>query len=415
MHRGAGARLKLIDQGRSCPPMISKCTEECTEEDSSRTVQVNMSRLINRVRFPSRIRHDLVGLACLFLVLGPVLSGCGPSDPIVTYTIPTAVPDQLKPGKDRMLAAMVPHDDQVWFFKMTGPEAAIATVEDSFREFVREVQFDDGTPLLDPLPEGWRRGGDKPMRFATIDIDTPERQLNISVSKLSRQPDWDGQVKANVNRWRGQLGLDPSDDKWAEGAAFELASAKSEPPSIWVDLVGDPSEADDSMSSPPLARRNASVPPSSPVSSPPVSTEPDARLSFDQPEGWRPSRSGGMRMAAFKMGSEEAAAELTVIRAGGDLRGNVARWLGQVRGGSVADEVIDAAFDKAQTIEVDGRSGQRFLLTGEQPDQGMAIDGTIVPMEGGTSLFVKVTGPAATVTQQSDAIATFLKSLELNL
>jgi hypothetical protein len=77
--------------------------------------------------------------------------------------------------------------------------------------------------------------------------------------------------------------------------------------------------------------------------------------------------------------------------------------------------VVDKALADAQQVDVDGRPGQRFLLTGEDPASGTAIDATIVPMDGGVSLFVKMTGPAKTVSEQSDAIASFLDSLELNL
>ena len=97
------------------------------------------------------------------------------------------------------------------------------------------------------------------------------------------------------------------------------------------------------------------------------------------------------------------------------MRGNVARWLGQVRQGQVPDKVVDQALADAVSVDVDGRAGQRFLLTGEDATVGTAIDATIVPIDGGTSLFVKMTGPAKIVRDQSDAIASFLQSLELNL
>jgi hypothetical protein len=122
-----------------------------------------------------------------------------------------------------------------------------------------------------------------------------------------------------------------------------------------------------------------------------------------------------MRLAAFDVGPEDSPAELTVIPAGGDLRGNVARWLGQVRQGNVPEEVVDQALSDAKTVDVDGRPAQRFLLTGDDAATGTAIDATIVPMDGGMSVFVKMTGPAKTVTEQSDAIASFLQSLKINL
>lgn len=126
-----------------------------------------------------------------------------------------------------------------------------------------------------------------------------------------------------------------------------------------------------------------------------------------------------MRMAAFDVGPEEAPAEITVIPAGGDLRGNVARWIGQVRGDTPADDVVDAAMAAATEVDVDGRPGQRFFLAGEESaedeNDATAIDATIVPIDGGMSLFIKMTGPKNVVSDQADKIAKFLASLELKL
>ncbi|MFK8111547.1 MAG: hypothetical protein AB8B91_05080 [Rubripirellula sp.] len=348
--------------------------------------------------------------------------GCQKLEPIVTYTIPTKVPEQLQAGKDRMLAAMVPKGTDVWFFKITGSEKSVASIETMFRDFVEQIEFADGVPVLKDLPEGWRRGGDKPMRYATIDVQTTANQLDLSVSKLGRQEDWDQQVKMNVNRWRGQLGLETSQDKWAEGAAIKIASADSE--GIWVDIVGESGGA--SPMTPPFAGGAASPPFASANENSPVIPRPvdqgepkpmvaDERLKFDRPEGWRDGRMTSMRMAAFSVGPEEAPAELTVIPAGGDLRGNVARWLGQVVGGTAPDDMVDKALENAEKLDVDGRESQRFMLTGVDAESGTAIDATIVPIEGGMSLFVKMTGPVDTVKAHSSEIASFLESLKLDL
>ena len=118
-----------------------------------------------------------------------------------------------------------------------------------------------------------------------------------------------------------------------------------------------------------------------------------------------------MRLAAFNVGDVDDEAELTVIAAGGGLRENVARWLGQVRGGKVPDEVVDKAFSDAKDIEVNGISAQRFWLTGENAKDGDAIDATIVPLGDGASMFIKMTGPLTTVSDQADALTSFLESL----
>ncbi len=360
--------------------------------------------------------------------------GCDSPAPVTVYTVPTEVPEQLRAGKERMLAAMVPKGDQVWFFKVTGPEAAISLIEPTYRNFVESINIEDGNPDLEELPEGWRLGGKKPMRIASIDVETPNKQLDISISTLGRQTDWDNFVAINVNRWRGQLGLPASDAKWAGGQPLTAATSDGE--SVWVDLLGEPSGSR-SMSSPPFAgamsagpmsagpfagqtppMANALPGSSSAASSPPSGNQDfqsDPRLKFDRPEGWRDGRMSSMRMAAFNVGPEDSPAELTVILAGGDIRGNVDRWLGQVNGGGVSPAIVDKAMAEAKNVKVDGRPSQRFLLTGSDPQAGEAIDVTIVPMDDGISLFVKMSGPVATVTAQSEAIASFLESLKLNI
>lgn len=362
-----------------------------------------------------------IGRSLFLIAFLAVVAGCREPAPIITYNVPTEVPQQLKPGKDRMLAVMLPKGEDVWFFKVTGPEKAVDSIESTFRSFVEQVTFDGDVPALDELPEGWRRGGEKPMRFATLDVETPLKQLDISVSKLQRQGDWDNQVNMNVNRWRGQLGLEKSDEKWAEGKLVEIAAADND--SIWVDLIG--ASGGSSGMTPPFANRRPpfaaggsempSIESGSGTGNAPPAAKPDDRLKFQRPEGWRDGRMSSMRMASFNIGPEESQAELTVIPAGGDLRGNVARWLGQVRDGEVPDEVVDAAMAAATKVSVDGRDGQRFFLAGDEADQGTAIDATIVPMDDGMSLFVKATGPAQTVKQESEAIAAFLESLKLSL
>jgi hypothetical protein len=381
-----------------------------------------MSRLANSAIVNSVGFRSLATRFGIAVLLWGGMVGCQRSEPVVIYTIPTRVPEQLQVEKERMLAAIVPKGDQVWFFKVNGPQAAVDQIETQFRDFVRAIRYADGLPVLTSLPDGWRRGGEKAMRFATLDVETPGRQLNISISQLDRQSDWDEQVKMNVNRWRGQLGLASSEAKWAAGQPLEVAEADTT--SVWVDLLGDSAAAGSAMS-PPLA--GISPPPAAELAAGdraatnPVPNDPappgqaDPRLKYVRPPGWREGRMSSMRMAAFSIGPEDSPAELTVIPAGGDLRGNVARWLGQVRQGEVSDEVIDQAMAAATIVDVDGRKGQRFLLTGEDASSGTAIDATIVPIEGGMSLFVKMTGPAQTVSDQSDEIASFLESLELDL
>ena len=532
----------------------------------------------------TRRNWSLMLLACCVANFG----GCKRPDPVVTYTVPTKLPAKLVPGQDRMLAAMLPKGQEIWFFKVTGPEGAVDSIRSEFRSFVEGIEFEDGSPNLKDLPAGWRRGGKKPFRYATLDVETPDKQLGISVSSLPlREDSWDEQVQDNVNRWRGQLGLPKSEEKWAGGEALTVKSA--DPNSVWVDLVGE-TGTNNSMS-PPFANRIAPPSPSGAPSSqaasspamsaadermlaamvpkgsdvwffkvkgakaavaslaktlrgfvegvkfeqgmpvldnlpstwtrggerpfrhatldvstpagkldisvsklvrqqdkpwsdqvdmnvnrwrgqmgmppsaeqwagaeplsvanaddgsvwvdlsggggkiaednpkrsgttPPLASQEDGAdgkadaVTYEAPAGWRNGRMSSMRLAAFNVGPEDKSAEITVIPAGGDLRGNVARWLGQVRDGKVPDEIVDQALKDALNVTVAGKPGKRFVLVGEKDtDPRMAIDATIVPLgsDGTTSLFIKMFGAAETVEGQADAINSFLKSLKLNL
>tara|TARA_R110002049_G_scaffold2750_8_gene22283 strand:+ start:236141 stop:237235 length:1095 start_codon:yes stop_codon:yes gene_type:complete len=361
-----------------------------------------------------------------------LIGGCSEPEPITTYVIPTKIPPQLKPERDRMLAAMVPHEDEVWFFKVVGPESATEVIDEPFREFVESIEFRDGNPDLSQLPEDWRLGAKKPMRFATIDINTPTKQLDVSISSLSRQESWDEQVVMNVNRWRDQLGLDPSKGDWAGAEQIETASTDG----VWVDLIGKSSAGSSSMSPPMMGGMPGSMPPTRrPVAQ---ASEPDPRLKSKRPDGWRDGKKSSMRWASYNVGPEDASAEVTVIPAGGDTRGNIKRWIGQIRA-NVTDEMVDQAMESADNINVSGRDAQRFILTGDAlpgdasgddqdsdadesdnpsdtaasgPQPGQSIDATIVPLEDNFSLFIKMTGPTETVTQQHDALTSFLESLE---
>jgi len=361
--------------------------------------------------------------------------GCEQAEPIRQYRISTAVPAVLK-GNDRMLGAMIPHEQAVWFFKVTGPVDAIESAEKEIRQFIKDVKFTDGSPQIDELPSGWNRDSDKPMRMATLLINTPSKQLELAISQLPKTDDWDEQVALNVNRWRGQLKLADSPSRWAGAEPLELTTA-TDPPAVWVDITG---EMGAGPSMPPFA--NMGAPPSAagassegsrtpmvadaggPATSTPGSagsTDTSAgdnspgKLKYEAPEGWRAGKMSMMRLAAFDIGPEDQKAELTIIQAGGDLRGNVDRWLGQVRGETPPSEVVDAALSAAERMTVSGYDAQRFYLDNGKPEdpQGQAIDATIVPLEGGMSMFIKATGPAETLAAQRDAIGKFLKSLSI--
>lgn len=397
----------------------------------------------------------LASLWCIGLL--SVLAGCSQEAPIITYQVPTKMPAVLAAEDTRTIAAILPQKDQAWFFKIMGRKSAVDSIDDTFREFVENIEFEDGKPNLDSVPSDWRKGADRTMRFASYDINTPVQQLDLSVSQLSRMDDWSEFVVMNVNRWRKQVGLSDSKEEWASAETMTWSGSDefADAPAIWVDVTGRPTDSGPpmmaggapfaSMAGGPMASGTApaasdphaglprdaqeaieqakasgkSMPAPKEKAFPKASDSDDApksypALDFDRPEGWRDGRMSMMRMAAFNAGPEESSAEITVITAGGDLRGNVARWMGQVEGGQPDDADVDEALESAEKLTVAGRDAQRFILQpkDKSDDQASSIDATIVPLENDFSLFIKMVGPADVIADQDEAMRSFLKSLK---
>jgi hypothetical protein len=143
--------------------------------------------------------------------------------------------------KTRILAATLRREDVAWFFKMTGPDQLVAQQKPAFVEFLKSVSFsapmaqaalppshppiDSGAmppamaaPSSEPaspkpdwqVPPGWQEtsGGQFLLAKFVISGDA-NSQAAVNVS---RSAGMGGGVLANVNRWRGQLGLAP----WTE-------------------------------------------------------------------------------------------------------------------------------------------------------------------------------------------------------
>jgi len=144
-------------------------------------------------------------------------AGCGPNEGITKVTEPrddfgkrepaknNAVPDAKIPT--RLLAVIAPAPEgQSWFFKLMGPADLVRTQESAFDAFVSSIKFNDqhDKPVTWVLPEGWREGPKKPIRYATI-LPCPEDDtIELAVTLFG------GRLLENVNRWRvQQLGLEP--------------------------------------------------------------------------------------------------------------------------------------------------------------------------------------------------------------
>jgi hypothetical protein len=122
----------------------------------------------------------------------------------------------------RILVAMLTSGGTSWFFKMTGEDSFVASQTESFLQFLKSVSFAQNSPAqiaaapasqnesagsIWTIPSGWQQLPPSEFlvaKFSIADADGAAAQVNVS----SLAGDGGGQL-ANLNRWRGQLGLEP--------------------------------------------------------------------------------------------------------------------------------------------------------------------------------------------------------------
>jgi stage V sporulation protein SpoVS len=161
----------------------------------------------------------------------------------------------------RLIGALTPRGGETWFFKMTGDDAITAQQRDAFLKFVKSVSFDKpAAPAATAtthaaatssssaavaaaakasgfspwtVPPHWKVQPPGQMLLATFAIEDAAGKATLTVSAF---PGDVGGVLANVNRWRGQIGLGP-----IEAAALDQEAKPLDLPAgkaLLVDATG---------------------------------------------------------------------------------------------------------------------------------------------------------------------------------
>lgn len=152
------------------------------------------------------------------------------------------------------------------------------------------------------------------------------------------------------------------------------------------------------------------------------SCEP-AGIEWKVPTGWVAGLEKPMRVATYMAASGDQLAECAVFffgaGQGGDVDGNIARWISQVKQPDGSDSGEKAKRDKVKsacceitTIEVEGTylssSGPMMQTTAEKP--GFVLLGAIAPGPKG-NVFYKLTGPKSTVDKVREDFLGMLRSV----
>ncbi len=207
----------------------------------------------------------------------PVIIGSGEGR---LFDFAGATPDEDKPA--RMLAAILHREGTAWFFKLLGDDKLVAAQKPALLEFLKSIQFGapgsgevpmasatlpdghppvpggpaasaaglpDGHPPITPaaapaapvagssewkLPAGWRElapGTFQRARFLAAESAAGRAEATISILAGTGGGDL-----ANVNRWRGQVGLPPITE--AELATAAVTVEADGRPAKLVDMTG---------------------------------------------------------------------------------------------------------------------------------------------------------------------------------
>jgi hypothetical protein len=273
------------------------------------------------------------------------------------------------------------------------------------------------------------------MRYATLLMPTDAKPVEVAVSGAS----WPGtpeSVVANVNRWRGQLKLPPTD---AANVAKDVREAKAGERTITiVDLrgrytggmmppfaggAGAPGQAAPGAGSnlpaghPPI---DSATPPAGQATAPAMPAAPK----FTAPADWKQVSipAGGMKVAEFAIGDAEHRATVTItpfsLNAGpsiADPLQNTNMWRGAVGLPPIKQDDLKKY---TETIEVGGKPAiyVRVVPDEAEPSQSQIKEATLAAMAKTADQiwFVKLKGDRDVVAAQEDAFKTFLKSLRLS-
>lgn len=360
----------------------------------------------------------------MLVLTGLLHSGCGKEDSIVTQKAP--VPAR-PPAKDALLAAIVPVGQKAWFFKMSGPKAAVAAEQNRFRSLVLGLKVEGDTPKWE-TPSAWEElEGGSSMREATFLIGDKESRLECTVIPLPTEddPKSDEYTLANVNRWRGQIGLEKLSLEQMTAAIkgdgeVERQELSDGTPVTLVNLSGNltsggPPFAGMAGMGAPQRGTSAGRPaqgPRGPTVGPPTGETASGsggidELNFVVPEGWNRGPLKPLRRISWIIGAgeEKAEAYISTLGAGGSaVAPNVARWRTQAGLPALSGAELDKTIEK---IAIGGEPGVLVELIGEK----RAILGAIV-VKGDTGWFLKLDGHPTIAEQQKANFRSFIESIE---
>ena len=293
------------------------------------------------------------------------------------------------------------------------------------------------------VPPSWklqpRSAGGMGIRYATFLIGPPDRQVELTVTRLRPTPA-NSRALDNVNRWLDLMGLGRTTEEGLDGFVTDIDFAGNK--AVLVDIPGPEPDAGSERQHMlaailPGVRHNwfvktrgpqdvvkgekewfesfvrsirftAAAPPRPPVPAATAATD----IKFEVPEAWKAQAPGSrMRRAAFTVSDEGRSAEVLVSAFPGNVGtalANLNRWRRQV-GLPPADSLTGAT---PRPIEAVNAGGSLVELAG--PGSGESGPKRLLVahfLYGQQSWFIKMLGDDGLVRRQKDTFAAFVGSV----
>jgi hypothetical protein len=365
-------------------------------------------------------------------------------------------------GTTLLVAAAGCGRDSVKVYHVDASDTATPAIPPAAAPAAMPTSMPDGLPAPDnsgqptlqyTLPTDWEKKAPSQMRVASFGISQDGKQADISVIPLGGMA---GTDPANVNRWRGQVGLGPLPDAELLNLA-EKVSVGDQPADLY-DLAGTapggneaerilgvilhrddtawffkmtgaaglveqqkaafiaflksvsfgaPAAAPSTMD---LSQLPPSHPPIGDMTPAVQATSGDAaeKPTWTVPAGWQEGPLAQFLVAKYVIaGADGASAAVNVSSLAGDgggLPANVNRWRGQLGLPSIS-EILTSSFD------VTGSTAQIVDMSGIDAKTGKParLVGILLPQNGRT-WFYKLMGDENIVAQQKDALIKFVQS-----
>jgi hypothetical protein len=335
----------------------------------------------------------LIALLCV------AIGGCE-SDAIRHYRVV-----RVEPPAQRLLGAILPHADKVWFVKLSGPTEQVAAQKQDFDSFVASIRFVEhpDEPVQWTAPPHWRPEKATGMRYASFKVGPQESPLEVTVIPLGLEA---ASILDNVNRWRSQIGLDAIGEQ-----ELETVVTRTKIGSITATIVDMTGSGESESSSNRAGRRRESP---ELGAAPVAGRPPDVRIRYQTPAGWtkQATDAQGFRVASFVIveGGHRAEVSVTPLpgTAGGLLQ-NVNRWRSQVDLGPWSEAELQK---NARSLAVAGKPAH-YVDVGPGPGSTQRIL-AVTAERAGQTWFFKLMGPAELVARHKEAFESFVQSVQFS-